>query len=166
MANDDAPASSDPGEEAAEPRAVNEGDEGDAGDFGDDGDDGDLGDEGEGDSAVEIIYEDEVDAVTVFDVADETADVATDVVADVVTDVAVDVSVGDIILDVVAALVLLLAEVDDPSWVNDPERRNTVLAELRPAAAEYTRRGVAPSAEELRVLRDRVRARWREKEQG
>jgi len=162
MANDDAPGSSDPSEEAAEPRAINEGDEGDAGDFGDDGDDGDFGDEGEGDSAAEIIYEDEVDAVTVFDVADEAADVA----ADVVADVAVDVSVGDIILDVVAALVLLLAEVDDPSWVNDPARRNTVLAELRPAAEEYTRRGVAPSADELRVLRDRIRARWREREQG
>lgn len=162
MVNDDA-ASSDPSEEAG-PRAVNQGDEGDAGDFGDDGDgdDGDFGDEGEGDSAVEIIYEDEVDAVTVFDVADEAADVA----ADVVADVAVDISVGDIILDVVATLVLLLAEVDDPSWVNDPARRNTVLAELRPAAEEYTRRGIAPSADELRVLRDRIRARWREREQG
>ena len=81
-------------------------------------------------------------------------------------DVAVDVSVGDIILDVVATLVLLLAEVDDPSWVNDPARRNTVLAELRPVAEEYTRRGIAPSADELRVLRDRIRARWREREQG
>ena len=166
MANDHVPGPGGPEDEGAEPRAVNEGDfgdEGDDGDFGDDGDGGDFGDGGEGDSAVEIIYEDEVDAVTVFDVADEAADVAADVVADVSADITLDV-VGDVILDIVAAIVLLLAEVDDPAWVNDPARRNVALAEIRPVAQDFASRGVAPSADELRVLRDRIRARWRDRE--
>ena len=144
---ENASASSEPQKEPVGARAINEGDEGDEGDLGDEGDEGDEGgDTAEFAETIEMI---------------EMAEILEFVEAELATAIITE-SAAEIIFEIVIAILFMLSEVDDPSWINDPSRRNTVISELRPLVEDFTSRGVAPSATELRVVRDRIRARWRE----
>ena len=134
---------------------------GDDGDFGDDaegGDDGDFGDDAEGGDI--DAGGDTAEFAEVIEMIEE-AEVLEYVEAEIATEVIAE-SVAEIIFEIVITLVFMLADVDDPSWINDPSRRNTLIAELRPIVEDFTSRGVAPSATELGILRDRIRTRWRE----